>query len=216
MTTILFTRFAPPCQSDPLVLATLLRQWQNLSFLTSGIPIRPFQADFTIFTDASTQGCGAYMGDTQILGVWAGSERKLHINVLEFKAVILALQHWVSVLQGHHVMIATDNTSVVVDIHKQGETHSHTLLGLVVDLFLWLQSQEIAIQAQHIQGCINMIADWLSQPNQPITAEWSLHPEVVNLIFKLRGTPVVDMFTTVHNTHLPQFMSPVPEPRDWR
>ena len=43
--------------------------------------------------------------------------------------------------------------------------------------------------------------------------EWSLHPEVVNLIFRLWGPPVVDMFATVHNTHLPQFMSPVPEPR---
>ena len=43
--------------------------------------------------------------------------------------------------------------------------------------------------------------------------EWSLHPEVVNLIFRLWGTPVVDMFATVHNTHLPQFMSPIPETR---
>ena len=42
-------------------------------------------------------------------------------------------------------------------------------------------------------------------------------PEVVNLIFRLWGTPVVDMFhymfATVHNTNLPQFMSPVLEPR---
>ena len=52
-----------------------------------------------------------------------------------------------------------------------------------------------------------MIADQLSRPNQPITIEWSLHPEVVNLLFKLWGTPVVDMFATVHNTHLPQFVS---------
>ena len=40
----------------PLVLANLLRHWQDLFFLTSGIPIRPFQAEFTIFTDAFTQG----------------------------------------------------------------------------------------------------------------------------------------------------------------
>ena len=33
--------FTPPRHSDPLVLANLLRQWQDLSFLTSGIPIRP-------------------------------------------------------------------------------------------------------------------------------------------------------------------------------
>ena len=43
--------------------------------------------------------------------------------------------------------------------------------------------------------------------------EWSLHPEVVNLIFRLWGTPVVDRFATVHNMHLPQFMALVPEPR---
>ena len=35
----LTNRFSTPRRSDPVVLATLLRQWQNLSFLTSGIPI---------------------------------------------------------------------------------------------------------------------------------------------------------------------------------
>ena len=49
----LTNRFTPPRGSDPLVLANLLRPWQDLRFLTSGIPIRTFQADFTIFTDAS-------------------------------------------------------------------------------------------------------------------------------------------------------------------
>ena len=32
-----------------------------------------------IFTDASTQGWGAHMGDSQIAGVWTHSERELHI-----------------------------------------------------------------------------------------------------------------------------------------
>ena len=54
--------------SDPLVLANLLRQWQNLSFLTSGIPIRPFQAEFTSFSDASNKSWGAQMRDSQISG----------------------------------------------------------------------------------------------------------------------------------------------------
>ena len=46
-----------------------------------------------------------------------------------------------------------------------------------------------------------------------LMTEWSLHPEVVNLIFRLWGTQVVDRFATVHNTHLPQFMALVLEPR---
>ena len=52
----LTVRFTPPRRSDPLVLASLLRRWQDPRFLTSGIPLRTFQAEFTIFTDASTQG----------------------------------------------------------------------------------------------------------------------------------------------------------------
>ena len=58
----LTNRFSPLQHSDPLVLATLLRQWQDLLFLTSGIPIRPFQGEFSIFRDASTQGLGGHMG----------------------------------------------------------------------------------------------------------------------------------------------------------
>ena len=139
--------------------------------------------------------------------------RAPHQYVLELREVILALHHWVTILQGHHVLIATDNTTVIAYINKQGGTHSHLLLRLVVDLFLWLQTRDITLRARHILSCLNVIADRLSRPNQPIMTEWSLHPEVMNRIFRLWGTPVVDMFATVHNTHLPQFMSPVPEPR---
>ena len=53
-----------------------------------------------------------------------------------------------------------------------------------MDPFLWLQSQDIAIWAGYIPGLLNVIAH---RPNQPIMTEWSLHPEVTNLIFKLWG-----------------------------
>ena len=58
-----------------------------------------------------------------------------------------------------------------------------------------------------------MIADHLSRPNQPIPTEWSLHPEIVRRIFRVWGTPEVDMFVTLSNSHLPRVMSPIPEPR---
>ena len=40
-------------------------------------------------------------------------DRRLHINCLELKAVISALHHWVSVIQGCQVLITTDNTTVI-------------------------------------------------------------------------------------------------------
>ena len=140
-------RFTHPWQSDPLFSPchpTYSLAGPMVSYI--GIPFRPFQADFTIFTDASTQGWGAHMGDSQISGVWTHSESKLHINVLELKAVILALQHWVTVLQGHYDIVATDKNTVV------GGTHSHPLLWLVVDLFLWLQTQDINSSGQSHLG----------------------------------------------------------------
>ena len=53
----------------------------------------------------------------------------------------------------------------------------------------------------------NKVDHHLSWPNPPITAE----PKIVTWIFRTWGTPTVDVFTTVHNTHLPQFMSSVSE-----
>ena len=96
---------------------------------------------------------------------------------------------------------------------KQGGTRSPTLLRLTVDLFLWLEAQNIIVWARHIPGCLNVIADHLSRPNQSISTEWSLHPEVVKRIFRLWETPEVNMFATVSNSHLTRFMSPMSEPR---
>ena len=107
----------------------------------------------------------------------------------------------VTVLLSHHVMINTDNTTVVSCINKQVGTHSHTLLRLVVDLFLWLQTQDIVIRARQIPGCLNVIADRLSQLNQPITTEWGLHPEIVTRIFGTWGTLTL--------TCLPQSTTPI-------
>ena len=45
---------------------------------------------------------------------------RLHISCLELKTVISALHHWVSVLQGRQVSIATDNTTVVSCTNKEG------------------------------------------------------------------------------------------------
>ena len=182
-------------------------------FLTSEIPIRPFQAEFTIFTDAWTQGWGAHMGDLQIAGVWTRLQRESphqcagaqggNIGPPSLGYSITGLSCFDTYRQYH-----------CCSLHQQTRwTHSHLLLWLVVDLFLWLQTRDITLRARHILGCLNLIADGLSRLNQPITTKWSLHPEVVNLMFRLWGTPVVDMFATVHHMHLPQFMSPVPEPR---
>ena len=93
-------------------------------------------------------------------------------------------------------------------LYQQARRDSLPGLATVeVDLFLWLEAQNIIIRARHIPSCLNVIADHLSRPNQPISTEWSLHPEIVQHIFRVWGTPEVDMFATLSNSHLPRFMS---------
>ena len=48
--------------SDQSVIQPFLRQWQNLSFLTTKILFHLFQVGTTIFTDTSTQGGRSYGG----------------------------------------------------------------------------------------------------------------------------------------------------------
>ena len=71
-------------------------------------------------------GVGRPHGDSQISGTWTRTDRK-YINCLELKAVVSALQHWAPVLQGNQVLIATDNSTVVSYINKQGGTHLVTV-----------------------------------------------------------------------------------------
>ena len=119
----------------PINPSNILWLWLDLSFLTCGIPILPFQADFTIFSDAPTQRWGAHMGDSQISDTWTHSDRKL----------LTPLGYSVS---GQQVMIAADNTTIVSYINKQGGTRSPSLLRVSVDLFLWLQSKDIDLRSQ--------------------------------------------------------------------
>ena len=56
----------------------------------------------------------------QIGGLWDSAQKHLHINVLELLAVCLALQHFLPLVQGQPVMVMTDNTTVVAQLHNQG------------------------------------------------------------------------------------------------
>ena len=194
----LTNRFTPPRKSDPVVLANLLRQWLDPHFLTSGNPIRPFQADYTIFTDASTQGWGAHMGDSKISRAQGGYLRPT------------ALGSSASGPPGHDRHGQFDSGFIY---QQAGRDSLHFPATLDCRTFPLVRVTRHNSPARHIPGCLNVIADHLSRPNQPIPTEWSLHPVIVKRIFRFWGTPEVDMFATLSNSHLPRFMSPVPEPR---
>jgi hypothetical protein len=118
----------------PQMVKQQLRWWLVPETLHQGVPLIPFQAQATIFTDASTVGWGAHLEGEEVSGTWAVPPQS-HINVLEMRAVTLALKHFGPQLEGKRILIATDNTTVLAYINHQGGTRSQSLMEETEQLF---------------------------------------------------------------------------------
>ena len=188
--------------------------WTKEANVLLGQPLHPLSHAIQIFTDASKEGWGAHLGDFTTSGTWSVPESHLHINFLELKAVLLALKRFQYLVQGKAVLVATDNTTVVAYINKEGGMRSGSLCALLWRLLCWCNRRQVVLKARHIPGRLNVIADKLSRQGQ-IQTEWSLHQEVFNLLVQTCHLPQVDMFATKYNCKLTQYVSPVPDPNAW-
>ena len=171
-------------------ITTSLRQalstWTNVSWLTTGVPIRPVPPSISLCTDASGLGWGAHLLPSfQVTqGVWGPTESLLHSNDKEMLAVHRALQAWLTPISRQSVMVLSDNTAVCSYINRQGGTRSRSLCQHAVDLLTFCHANQITIQARHIPGRLNVIADGLSR-QRCLHTEWTLHPRIFAAIANL-------------------------------
>ena len=199
----------------PKSLHPHLRWWLEESNVLLGQPLHPLNHALQIFTDASNEGWGAHLDDHTARGTWSLPESKLHINHLELKAIFLALKEFQTLVCDKTVLIATDNTTVVAYINKEGGMKSGSLCALLWRILSWCTRQQVTLRVRHIPGRLNVIADKLSRLGQTIQTEWSLHPAVFQAVCSRWHQPQVDLFATRFNNKLPQFVSPVPDPQAW-
>ena len=164
-----------------------------------------------MFTDASKEGWGAHLNELTARGSWSVPESKLHINYLELKAVFLALKEFQDLCTDKIVLVATDNTTVVAYINKEGGMKSGPLCALLWRILTWCSQRQVTLKARHIPGRLNVIADKLSRLNQTIQTEWSLLPDVFQSLCSKWHRPQIDLFATRFNHKLPLFVSPVPD-----
>ena len=104
----------------PKSLHPHLRWWLEEGNVLLGQPLHPLKHALQIFTDASKEGWGAHLDEHTARGSWSLPESKLHINQLELKAVFLAFEDFRTLVCNKTVLIATDNTTVVAYINKEG------------------------------------------------------------------------------------------------
>ena len=111
--------------------------------------------------------------------------------------------------------VATDNSTVVAYINKQGGTHSAEMCALLWKIMTWCHRYQITLKARHISGCLNVMANLMFRSNQVQSTEWSLHPQVFKHICLKWFTPHVDLFATRLNHKVPLYVSPVPDQNAW-
>ena len=149
-----------------------LEQWLNPAYVMKGADLHPKDHSIKLFTDASNEGWGAHQEQVSTKGLWSDREKRLHINVLELKVVSPALQRFKDQCQNQTVLVATDNSTVVAYINKQGGTHS-VEMGTILWIITWCHHYQITLRARHIPVCLNVMADLLSRSNQVQSTEWS-------------------------------------------
>ena len=132
-----------------------LRWWLKESNVLTGQPLHPLKHALQIFTDASKEGWGAQLNEHISRGNWSLPESKLHINHLELKAVLLALKEFQNLCVNNTVLIATDNTTVVVYINKEGGMKSGPLCALLSwRILTWCTRKQVTLKARHIPGMV--------------------------------------------------------------
>ena len=103
---------------------------QNTANILKGRSLQQFVAEITLTTDASKIMYGGHLESDYVQGTWSLRDSKLHINLLEMKAVHLSLQHFLPKLQGKPVLVRTDNTTVYNISTNKGTQSQETFVLL--------------------------------------------------------------------------------------
>ena len=141
-----------------------------------------------------------------------GSGKQTAHKLFGTKSSISSPKEFQDICAGQIVLVATDNTTVVSYINKEGGMRSGPLCALLWRILTWCTRRQVTLKARHIPGQLNVIADKLSRLGQIVQTEWSLLPEVFQTVCHKWHRPQIDLFATRFNHKLPRFVSPVPDP----
>ena len=155
-------------------------------------------------------GWGAHMAKLTASGRWSATMKDLELH-----AIWLGLE---DILQDSNVAIMCDNVSAIAYLRNQGGTRSQQMCHMAIDTCTceWAEKRSMTLIPRHLPGHLNVLADHLSRRDQILKSEWSLNPAVARHVFRVWGSPQVDLCVLKCNTKIATYMSPFPEPKTWK
>ena len=171
----------------PISLHPHLQWWLLEDNVLSGQPLHPIKHALQLFTDASKEGWGAHLNYRTARGSWSLPESRLHINYLELKAVLLALKEFTDLCTGQIVLVATDNTTVVSYINKEGGMRSGPLFALLWRILTWCSQRQVTLKARHIPGRLNVMPK--VAPTSDRSIRYEVQPQAAPVCISSTGLP---------------------------
>ena len=140
-------------------------------------------------------------------GRWSTQEVILHINYLELLAALLAMKTFASnQLQKGLILLRIDNISAVTYINQKEGTHSTQLSNLALEIWDWCLKHQLTIQAEHLPGSLNWVADSESRTMKD-RCDWMINPKVFQQICQSLGPLQIDLFASCLTKQLSRYYS---------
>ncbi|XP_064075069.1 uncharacterized protein LOC135194138 [Vanessa tameamea] len=153
--------------------------WRGANY--HSLPIHKKPATHFLATDASDMGWGAQLDGKVISGSWSLYQRRWHSNKKELFAVFAAIKMNSKILVKSHVLIQSDNRTLIAYIRKEGGTKSLALPELTFKLLQLADKFKITLSAYYLPGRYNILAARLSRGKH--LAEWHLIPDATAEVF---------------------------------
>ena len=166
------TRKGDPNPQVPAPPFTMVAEGRQCTYRPA---ITPNITCLQIFTDTSIEGWGAHLGEHTERRTWSLLGSKLHINYIELKAVFLALKEFQDLCSNKLILVATNNTTVVSYINKEGGMRSGPLCALLWKILTCIRKQ------------VTLKPDTFQAGRQATQARQD-HPNRV--VFPSRGLPI--------------------------
>lgn len=166
--------------------------------------------DLMIYSDASRLGWGFHCDGTSGRGLWTSADLTRYINELELLAALYVIQSMTRNSRGLSILLYLDNTTTVAYINRGGGTHSKQLCDLARLLFDWCKDRNLSIQAIHLPGVQNTLADEQSRILLD-SSDWRLIRTLFNSIMSIWPAEV-DLFSSAWNAQLHYFVLKRPQP----
>ena len=188
-----------PCVDDLLWWLEAFHSWNGRSIMKQVV-------EKQVFTDASGTGWGAACDNLEASGLWSSQMMQEHSNVKELMGVLLAIRSFKAYIAGKSVQIVSDNISSVAYINHLGGPCPR-LSEIARVIFAEASALKVTLQARHLAGRLNLVADRLSRLTPNSTYSWSIHPGIFSFLDHVWGPHTCDRFADIMNHVCPKYNS---------